>query len=625
MKQIAFVRGREMARVHRSSRWAIAAATGVVAVALVGTAPSEATSGHRHPGARAVSIFPSNDLTVRDRGQKTGLRIALPADGCATVSSCGMIARLDELDGFDLDPRIAVTFDRPVDPAAAAGAITIRRGHGPAIGVERVVYDAATHTVYAHPTRQLDPGTTYRLTVRGAGRNSQETFTTMSATDGLLDLARRVHRTRPAELRVEATVAATTAPLEYLQDTGAAALNPVPVPTTGLTGRIVIGSFEAPSWLREDGTIEQTPTRDRGPRAVGTARLPFVLTTPAGRAPRGGWPVAVFGHGFTGNLSNMLAEAEYNARRGIATIATTVPGHGFGPCSQWRITDSSGVRTVPAYGRGRDVDGVPGIGSTDGASPRVGTAASTVGFRDTLRQASLDNMSLLRAVAADRRLGLSSRSIDYYGISFGGIFGTMTVAADPSFDHAVLTVPGGPISEIARLSPDFRPLAALNLQAEGLLNGGTVGFTESLPLPGEGPVTEPAAGSLAIQAFLAHSTWLQRAGSPETFAPLVRHRDALYQVARGDRTVANPTSFTLLRAGHLAGRTSLYRNDLTAASASNPHGFPGLDPVFATARAQGLGQTAEFLATGRTIDPDGPGPVWETPIRNVNLLRTLGF
>ncbi len=598
---------------------------------LVATAPADAAPHRYAPQEtqpRVVSIHPSNDLTVRDRGQKTGLRVALPVDGCGTASSCGMIARLNELDGFDLDPRIAVQFDGPVDPATAAERISIRRpGRAHGIGIERVVYDAATHTVFAHPARQLAPGTTYRLSVQTprSHRTSHEDFTTMSATDGLLDLARQVRTTRPAALRVEAEVDATTASLAYLQDVGAAELTSAPVPTTGLEGRIVIGSFLAPIWLRADGTIQQTPTRDRGPRAVSSTRLPFVLTTPPGQAPRGGWPVAIFGHGFTGNLSNMLAVAEYNSRRGIATIATTVPGHGSGPGSQWRISDADGVRTVSAYGRGRDIDGAPGIGSTDGASPRIGTAAATVGFRDTLRQASLDTMTLLRAVRADRRLNLSRHSVDYYGISFGGIYGTMTAGADRAVDRAVLTVPGGPISEIARLSPDFRPLAALNLQAEGLLNGGSVGFTESMPLPGAEPVTEPAAGSLAIQSFLANSTWLQRAGSPETFAPLVRHRDVLYQVARGDRTVANPTSYTLVKAGHLTGRTSLYRNDLTAAAAANPHGFPSLAPVFATARAQGLGQTAEFLATGRTIDPDGRGAVWETPIADVDLLRTLGF
>lgn len=598
----------------------------IALTAGLGVAASTMPAAAEDAGPSVSSLYPSNSLTVRDRSQRTGLRVALPTSGCRTVSACGMIARLNELDGFDLDPRLAVRFDRPVDPARIAARISVRRvGHGPRIGVERVVYDAATHTVYAHPQRQLAPGSTYRLTVRSGRATRSSVFTTFSATDGLRDLARQVQRTRPANLRVEASVDAAGTTLQYLQDTGAADLTATPVPTTGLTGRITIGSFLAPSWLGADGTIAQTPTKDTGPRPTGTTRLPFVLTTPPGRAPRGGWPVVVFGHGFTGNLSNTLATAEANQRRGIATIATTVPGHGSGPRSAWRITTAAGTTTVPAYGRGRDVDGLPGIGTTDGASPRVGTEAATVGFRDTLRQAALDNMTLRRAVAADRTLGLSARGIDYWGISFGGIYGTMTVGTDRGFDRAVLTVPGGPISEIARLSPDFRPLAAVNLQAEGLLNGGSVGFTESLPLPGDDPVTDPAPGSLAIQQFLADSTWLQRSGSPETFAPSVRHRSSLYQVARGDRTVANPTSFTLLRAGHLQRRTTLYRNDLTDAAAANPHGFPSLAPIFATARAQGLGQTAEFLATGRTIDPDGRGRVWETPVRDLGLLRTTGF
>ena len=40
----------------------------------------------------------------------------------------------------------------------------------------------------------------------------------------------------------------------------------------------------------------------------------------------------------------------------------------------------------------------------------------------------------------------------YYGLSFGGIYGTMLMGTDPVFHQGLLNVPGGPIVDIARLS-----------------------------------------------------------------------------------------------------------------------------------------------------------------------------
>lgn len=58
----------------------------------------------------------------------------------------------------------------------------------------------------------------------------------------------------------------------------------------------------------------------------------------------------------------------------------------------------------------------------------------------------------------------------YFGQSFGGIYGTMLTGADPMVARSVLNVAGGPITEIARLSPAFRPLTTQALEAAGLLN-----------------------------------------------------------------------------------------------------------------------------------------------------------
>ncbi len=139
-------------------------------------------------------------------------------------------------------------------------------------------------------------------------------------------------------------------------------------------------------------------------------------------------------------------------------------------------------------------------------------------------------MTLVRSVGGtdvdgDGRADLSGRGVTYFGQSFGGIYGTMLAGVDRDVARSVLNVPGGPITEIARLSPAFRLLTTQSLQAAGLLNSADATrafFQEQLPLKGEGPVTATVPGALAIQDYLAKTTWATRPGSPETFAPLLR-------------------------------------------------------------------------------------------------------
>ena len=157
-----------------------------------------------------------------------------------------------------------------------------------------------------------------------------------------------------------------------------------------------------------------------------------------------------------------------------------------------------------------------------------------------------------------------------------------------------------------------------------------------MPLAGDPPVLEPADGAMAIQDYLARVTWLTRSGNPETYAPLLRAtppagaaaKEVLFQVAFGDQTVPNPTSSTLLAAGGLFDRASLYRNDKTPQPQPqpppNPHGFL-LNPFFAAGFLPGQAQVVTFLTTGQTIDPDGPGTVWEVPVADRTVLLDLNF
>ena len=632
----------------------------LVPLALAPTALAAVLTGHAGTAVAApapaaapgVELFPSDRFTVPDATQLTGRRVALPTDDCGSVPSCGLTVRINRLDGFDLDPRLALRFGRAVGPrdvadVVASTSLVRADGSGGRIAVDRVVLADAGDTVYAHPRRQLEPGTTYRLSVSAARGlpAASTTFTTLSAPDGLLDLRRQLDSGRaftdagiPADrrgLRVDAVVPVDGTTFSYDADQGSeGGIVPTPVPALLPGATVVLGSYLAPTWLRADRTIEQVGTRSAGPTASDERRLPFVLVLPAGPAPAGGWPTAVFGHGFTRSSADVLLAATTNAASGLATIGTTVVGHGYGSRSAWSWTRDGVTRTVPAYGRGFDQDQDGTIGSTEGSSAPGDERSAGVGSRDALRQTAADVMTLVRAVergldVAGTPAGeLRPREVTYFGQSFGGIYGTMVAGADPRVARAVLNVPGGPVVDIARLSPAFRPLITQSLATAGLLNSTSQDkglFDESLPLQGDEPVLDPAPGALPIQDFLARTAWLTRPGSPETFAPLVRDDRALFQVAFGDETVPNPTSHTLLEAGELFPRTSVYRNDRTAVREENPHGFLLNPLVFPAAFAQGQAQVRAFLGDGTVLDPDGPGDVWQVPFPRPALLQELNY
>ncbi len=127
--------------------------------------------------------FPSDRLTVPDPTQRTGLRVALPFPNCrAEPSACDDVRLLDELDGFDLSPRLAVPFSGPIDPASVSprSLFLVRLAPGPpeAAVLDRLVYDPGSHTLYARPEALLEPETRYGLVVTrslrdGAGRPVQ--------------------------------------------------------------------------------------------------------------------------------------------------------------------------------------------------------------------------------------------------------------------------------------------------------------------------------------------------------------------------------------------------------------------------------------------------------------------
>jgi Bacterial Ig-like domain len=643
----------------------------------------------------STSILPSDAFTVGDARQLTGRRVALPIGTCVPSqrSVCDDLALIDTLDGFDLQPRVTIPFSGPISVVSVTPATVYLEGpHGARIGLGQLVWDGATGTLAGITDTFLEEGTRYTIVVTSGvkdasgapvdacGGTCRTPFTTRTASGELIRLRRALDdgsADADAGIRdrgpsfVQGGVrdvfpAATVTGIQRVDQVrsdpaapGAFATSPVPNLAVGGAGYYAFGSFEVPLYQDyggHDGAIAPTPS-SATPRPVGARRVGFDLIVPAGIPPAGGWPVAVFGPGFTRTKDDLFLAADLNALRGWATIATDPAGHGFGPLSREVVTRLGILSTsFLSFGQARDLDGNGVIDAGEGAGPTdhrtLGPGGAVVadapsadeldGLRSGLIQSVVDNMAMVRMieggvdVLGDGSVTLRRTGIAYYGQSFGGIYGTMLLATDPHLQVGVLDVPGGPVMDIARLG-GFRGTlaAALGVHRPSLLNGGPGlnGFTESMPLRTDPPVVAPAPGATALQELLAASIWYQRAGSPETFAPLLRLRPPagsppkrmLFQTAFADHTVPNPTAGTLYRAGQLLDLVTYYRNDRTPSFASDPHAVL-LDPRLA-GNVPLQQQMITFIASGGAVvvDPDGPLPVVETPIANPANLDCLHY
>lgn len=489
-------------------------------------------------------------------------------------------------------------------------------------------------------------------------------FTTQSISADLYKIHRQIQHSRPAPVNFMIGNGGTTRAvfsvaglqsIQWNQQTKTAfpflTASPVPLAALGVipnaVGRLAFGKFRSLDYENAARIIPATGTLTGTPVPQGSNDLVFELFLPNGPRPAAGWPVAIFGHGFTDSMYGApWTVASVLASRGIATIAISVVGHGFGPLGTLDVTPIIGPKVVvPSGGRGFDQDGNGTIDSTEGVSA-VGSQ-TIVSSRDGLRQTVVDLMQLTRQIQAgidvdgDGSIDLDRNRIYYAGQSFGGIYGTIFLGVEGSVRAGVPNVPGGSITEVARLGA-FRFLTAIALATRQpqLLNlpptpnvppPFNLNFNENIPLRNQPPLLNTVPGASAIQHVLDNNEWVQQSGNPVAYAPFIRQqplegnaaKSVIVQFAKGDGTVPNPTTTALLRAGALADRATYFRNDLAYALTSgaipkNPHtfltniGIPAAAPFAVAAQIQ----IAVFFASDGTliIDPDGVGPIFEVPI-----------
>ena len=502
-------------------------------------------------------------------------------------------------------------------------------------------------------------------------------FTTQSVTSDLRKIHRQIKRSQPApvDFRIANGGAARAVfalselkAIQFHRQTGTTVTPTstgftdsfLPTPALdvvkGAVGAIAFGKFTSPDYQNTSKVIPATPTLTGHPHPLGSNELVFELFVPSGEKPSGGWPVAVFGHGFGDSMFGApWTVASVFASKGIATMAINVVGHGGGADGTLNVVpNAAGVAptVVPAGGRGFDQDGNTVIDSTEGVNA---VAPSTiVSSRDGLRQTVVDLMQLVRQIEVgvdvdgDGRADLDKDRIYYSGQSFGGIYGTIFLGVEDGIKAGVPNVPGGSITEVARLG-FFRFLSAVALATRQpqLLNLPStpnvpvpfnLNFNENMPLRDLPVVINAIPGATAIQQVFDRFEWVQQSGNPVSYASSIRKdpprghaaKPVIFQFAKGDTTVPNPSTSAILRAGELADRATYFRNDLAYAlnpqTTANPGGVPKNPHTFlsnigaagtATYAVMAQTQIAIFFATNGAlvIDPDtAAGPFFEVPI-----------
>ena len=663
---------------------------GLIALSLAG--PGSALAA-----VKAGQPFPSNLFMTSDRTQLTGLRVDLPKPDCAVrPSDCADIDVLNTLDGFNIQPRISIPFSGPIDVATVSSETVYLLGpHGRRVGINQIVWEPAANTLHVESDQQLAPHSRYLLIVTRGIRGSDgqrldgsafwrellarepaatkayrtqllfalgasifagadptqvagaSLFTTQSI-EAVSRKVRRQIRKGPAPTvnfalgtGGEGTVfpLSSITAIQWSRQTGTSTFTNSFLPTPllsifpGSVGTVAFGSYASPDYQTAAKVIPAVGTKTGRPTPQGTSQIGFTLFVPAGTEPADGWPVAIFGHGFTDSKNGSpWTVASSLARSGIATIAINVVGHGGGPLGSYTVLRTGAAPvTLPAGGRGIDQDGNATIDSTEGVN--AAPPQTLVSNRDGLRQTVFDLLQLVEVleqgvdVDGDGASDLERSRIYYAGQSFGGIYGVPLVGLERKIRAGVANVPGGPIVEIARLSPSFRPLVGIALisRVPSLYNAAPnptfTSFVENKPLRNLPPVVDTVTGASAIQQYLDRAEWAQQAANPAAYAPLVK-RPIIIQFARGDQTVPNPTTSAIIRAGGLASQTTLYRHDLAVqgnpALPRNPHSFLAgvANPALAPAALGAQAQIATFFASdGATVaDPDGAGPLFETPM-----------
>ena len=262
-------------------------------------------------------------------------------------NDCADVAVLDTLDGFNIQPRISIPFYGPIDVSSVTKKTVFLVGpRGRVVGPNQLVWEPAANTLHFESDRQLKEATTYLLVVtrgvRGTdgkplaradfghgkgyaddlrralpmamvgGANKHEiAAASLFTTQSIRAISRKIRkqlRGGEATFTLGTSGERTVFPLSsvsaitwrrQITTTPTFSTGGLVLPLLAGVGTVGFGSYVSPDYETPGKVIPPVGTKKGNPAPQGTNQVQFSVFLPAGTPPAGGWPVAIFGHGFT--------------------------------------------------------------------------------------------------------------------------------------------------------------------------------------------------------------------------------------------------------------------------------------------------------------------------------------
>ncbi len=281
-------------------------------------------------------------------------------------------------------------------------------------------------------------------------------------------------------------------------------------PTSPNIAAVAVGTFASYDFRDVPGGSFD-PDKVSGVTTPATNQLDFYLTIPKGTPPAAGWPITLFGHGLGQSGRDTFA---------IANSLGDYPGMVIG------------ISAVSHGRRGNFLD------FFDFLHPFT--------TRDNFRQSVADMLqvvSMVRHADAAPFDHLDTSRIRYFGISLGGIMGTIFMGHVHEVQVGMLSVPGGGLASIIKsplIGDLLQPILAQN-----------IGVSRDDPF-----------FPVLLHNFINTSQWALDAGDPVNVAPFLIDPDrrlpdvpvkrVLVHEGIVDTVVPNETTENLVRAAGLA-------------------------------------------------------------------------
>ena len=301
----------------------------------------------------------------------------------------------------------------------------------------------------------------------------------------------------------------TSRPSSPIRPSSLAALSVFPGPIVS----VAFGSYPSRDYETREQAIPAYGTATGTPAAQATNTLGLTLFAPAGR--EAGRRLA--GRHLRPRLHRQPQRRAVGCRvvareAGIASIAINVVGHGFGPPGTLHRSHAGGATgPVPAGGRAIDQNANGVFDSTEGVNAVA--PQTLIGNRDGLRQTVIDFMQLVRLLQGGVDIDADGRRPQHVADLLRRPVVRRHLRRAAARRRAcvragVVNVPGGPIIEIARLSPASGRSWGISLisRMPSLYNAAPnpsfTSFKENIPLRNEPIRVDTVPGASAIQQVI---------------------------------------------------------------------------------------------------------------------------